>query len=67
MGLLLVVVATLDTTWLGWRELLKARGIDGVAFLVLPAMCHHFVGIGTHEVTFEAVEMGGLVLLLPCD
>lgn len=67
MSLLLVVVAPLHATRLGRRELLKARCVDGVTFLVLPAMCHHLVGVRAHEVTFEAVEMRCLVLLLPCE
>lgn len=66
VGLLLVVVAALDATWLGRRELLKACSVDGVAFLVLPAVRYNLVGVGAHEVTFEAVEMRCLVLLLPC-
>lgn len=66
VGLLLVVIAALDTTRLGRCELLEARGVDGVALLVLSAMCHHLVGVGTHEITLEAMEMRRLVLLLPC-
>lgn len=67
VGLLLVVVASLDATRLGRRELLKASSVDGVTFLVLSTMRHHLVRVGTHEVTFEAVEMRCLVLLLPCE
>lgn len=66
VGLFLIVIAALNATRLGRGELLKACGIDGVALLVLPAMRHHLVCVGAHEVTFEAVEMRCLVLLLPC-
>ena len=66
VGLFLVVVAALNPTRLGRCELLETRSVDRVTLLVLPAMRHHLVGVGAHEVALEAMEMRRLVLLLPC-
>lgn len=44
------------------RKLLEPSRLDGVKFLMLPTMGDDFVGVSTHEVAFQAVEVRRLVL-----
>lgn len=63
MGLLLAVDALgLVAATFARRKLLKPSRLDGVKFLMLPTMGHDFVGVGTHEVTLQAVKVRCLVL-----
>lgn len=57
MCLFLVMVAALDATRLRRGELLEACGVDGVSLLVLATMRHNLVGVGTHEVALETMEV----------
>lgn len=57
MRLLLIMVATLNTTRLGRCKLFKTCGIDGISLLVLSAMRHYLIGVCAHKVAFETVEM----------
>lgn len=63
VSLLLAVDARVcSTARLRRSELLKPSSHDGVQLLVVSAMRYHFVCVRTDKVTFQAVEMGSLVL-----
>lgn len=55
------------TAGLRRRELLEARGHDGVELLVLASVSHHLVGVRAHELALETVEVRRLVLAGTCE
>jgi len=62
VGLFVRVGAVVDTAGLRRREFLESRRQDRIRLLVLPPVGHHLVGVGAHELAFEAVEVRRLVL-----
>lgn len=61
MRLLFVVVADIIAAVLARGVLFKAGCSDIVHLGMLAPMGHHFVGVGAHEVTLNAVEVRRLI------
>lgn len=67
MGLLARVLTRIWlSTGLRRSEFFKSSRHDGIGFLMLPPMSHHFIGIRAHEVALEAMEMRCFVLAGGC-
>jgi hypothetical protein len=61
------VSTSVDLAELGRGVLVKARCSDGIQFLMLSPVRHHFVGVSAVVVALEAVEMAAGFLGISCQ
>ena len=61
MCLFAAMKALIDSTVLGRSILFEPGSIDTIHFAMLATMGHDLIGVGTHEVAFETMEMWSFV------